>query len=118
MRRMLEKHLKTDDFFDVGRFPEARFQLTKITATPDAVPGSPNFEITGGLTLKNVSRVLTFPAIFGITPDGLLAADAHLDIDRTQWNVLYGSGKFYEKLGKHLVNDVISLGLKMFTKTA
>ena len=51
--------------------------------------------------------------MFGTTADGLLAADAHFDIDRTRWNVLYGSGKFYEKLGKHLVSDDISLALKL-----
>jgi hypothetical protein len=51
----------------------------------------------------------------GPTADGLLAADAHFDIDRTRWSALYGSGKFYEKLGKHLVNDEVSLALKIIT---
>ena len=72
--------------------------------------------MAGELTLKGVRRALAFPAILGPTPDGTLAADAHFDIDRTEWNVLYGSGKFYEKLGKHLVNDVISLALKLVTQ--
>jgi hypothetical protein len=34
----------------------------------------------------------------------------------SQWNVLNGSGKFYEKLGKHLVNDEVSRALKLFTQ--
>jgi len=53
--------------------------------------------------------------MIGLTPDGLIAADEHFDIDRTGWNLLYGSGKFYEKLGKHLVNDAVSLALKLVT---
>lgn len=115
MREMLIAHLKSNDFFDVARFPTANFQLSKIAPLADAPPGSPNCDVTGELTLKGVRRELTFRAVLGHTPDGTLAADAHFDIDRTQWNVLYGSGKFYEKLGKHLVHDEISLALKLVT---
>jgi len=40
--------------------------------------------------------------------DGL-KAQATLDIDRTQWNISYGSGRLFEKLGMHLVNDLVTL---------
>lgn len=116
LRHLLIEHLKSDDFFDVQRFPEATFRISKCTPVPGAKPGNPNCEITGELTIKGITREIEFPAMLGLTPDGLLAADAHFDIDRTQWNVLYGSGKFYEKLGKHLVNDEISLALKLITR--
>ena len=116
MREMLEAHLKSEDFFDVIRFPEAVLLLSRITPLADAPLGNPNYEITGDLTLKGMTRDLSFRAILAPTPDGLLAADAHFDIDRTHWNVLYGSGKFYEKLGKHLVNDEISIALKLVTR--
>lgn len=116
MRAMLVQHLQSDDFFEVEKFPEAEFRLTRIEPLAgDITPGSPNTQVSGELTLKDVTRELTFPAMLGPTPDGMLAADAHFDIDRTLWNVRYGSGKFYEKLGKHLVNDTISLGLKIVT---
>jgi hypothetical protein len=48
-------------------------------------------------------------------PDGLIAAEAHFDINRTRWKVVYGSGKIYERLGKHLVNDEVSLALSLVT---
>jgi rhodanese-related sulfurtransferase len=113
MRQVLIHHLKSDDFFDVQRFPVAEFDLLNFAALPDARPGSPNFEVTGKLTLKGVSSDISFRTILAPTADGLLGADAHFDIDRTCWNVLYGSGKFYQKLGMHLVNDEISLALKL-----
>jgi polyisoprenoid-binding protein YceI len=115
MRHMLIRHLKSDDFFDVRRFPTAEFRLSKINALPGAQRGNPNWEVTGALTLKSVTLPITFPAIIGLTPDGLIAAEAHFDIDRTRWKVLYGSGKFYERLGKHLVNDEVSLALRLVT---
>jgi polyisoprenoid-binding protein YceI/rhodanese-related sulfurtransferase len=115
MRQILIAHLKSDDFFDVRRFPTAEFRLTKIAALPGAPRGNPNYEVIGQLTLKSVTNEITFPVIVGLTPDGLIAIDAHFDIDRSRWKVLYGSGKFYEKLGKHLVNDEVSLALKLVT---
>ena len=115
MRELLIAHLKSDDFFDVEHFPTAEFQLSKIKALPDARPGNPNSEVGGTLTLKGVSNDIAFPAIIAPTPDGLLAVDAHLDVDRTRWNVRYASGKLYDQLGKHLVNDEISIELKLVT---
>ena len=115
MRQILIQHLKSDDFFEVRSFPTAEFRLSKITALPGARRGNPNWEVTGELTLKSVTNQIAFPVIIGLTPDGLIAAEAHFDIDRTRWKVLYGSGKFYEKLGKHLVNDEVSLALKLVT---
>ena len=43
----------------------------------------------------------------------VLALDAHFDIDRTRWNVNYGSGKLYDGLGMHLVNDDVSLQIRL-----
>ena len=115
MRQILIRHLKSDDFFDTQRFPVAEFQLLSCATLPNARPGAPNYEMIGELTLKGVTGEVKFRAIVGPTVDGLLAVDAHFDIDRTRWNVLYGSGKFYETLGKHLVNDDASLALKLIT---
>jgi rhodanese-related sulfurtransferase/polyisoprenoid-binding protein YceI len=113
LREVLVWHLKSDDFFNVQHFPLAELKLSKITPVPNARPGNPNYEVNGTLTIKGVSGEVSFPAIVAVTPDGVLAADAHFDIDRTRWNILYGSGKFYEKLGMHLVNDEISIALKL-----
>jgi len=109
--RMLVAHLKSDDFFDTVRFPIATFHLRHVTLNPHARPGSINADIDGTLTLKGVTEDLGFPALIEVLPGGGLSAEAHFDIDRTRWNVIYGSGKFYEKLGKHLVHDIISLSL-------
>ena len=49
-------------------------------------------------------------------PDGRLTAEAHFDFDRTHWNVIYGSNRFFEHLGMHLVFDLISLQMKIVTR--
>jgi len=116
LNRMLIAHLKSDDFFDTARHPAAVFHLRHITVNPHAKPGNINADIAGALTLKGVTEDLGFAALIETLPDGTLSAEAHFDIDRTRWNVNYGSGKFYEQLGKHLVHDNISLGLRIVTR--
>jgi polyisoprenoid-binding protein YceI/rhodanese-related sulfurtransferase len=115
LNRMLVAHLKSDDFFDTATHPTAKFQLRHVTVNPHARPGNINAEIDGTLTLKGVTEGIAFPAIIEVLPGGGLSAEAHFDIDRTRWNVIYGSGKFYERLGKHLVHDNISLSLRVVT---
>lgn len=108
-RNMLLKHLKSEDFFDVERFPAVTFELSGATVIGTATPGTPNMEIAGVLTIKDTTRSICFPAIVAPQEDGTVKAHAALDLDRTLWNVCYGSGKLYERLGMHLVNDLISV---------
>jgi len=56
-----------------------------------------------------------FGCVAGVTPDGKLAAQASFLIDRTVWNVIYGSGKFFSRLGGHLVNDLVDIEIKVVT---
>lgn len=113
---ILVAHLKSDDFFDVTHFPTAQFDATAFRPLDGVQAGAPNFEISGKLTIKGITHTITFPAIISLAESGSLVAEAHFDIDRTQWNVVYGSGKFFEKLGRHLVNDHITLQLRLVAK--
>lgn len=108
-RSMLLRHLKSEDFFDVERFPTVTFELRGASIIDGATPGTANMEIAGVLTIKETARSISFPAIIAPQEDGTLKAHAALDLDRTLWNVCYGSGKLYERLGMHLVNDLISV---------
>jgi polyisoprenoid-binding protein YceI/rhodanese-related sulfurtransferase len=110
---LLISHLKSEDFFHVARFPTASLAISEAVALPDASPGTPNFRISGTLTIKGVTNPVTFPALIAPNADGGLNAQAHFDIDRTRWQVQYGSGRLFEKLGMHLVNDIITLELQV-----
>lgn len=110
-RDMLITHLKSDDFFGVENFPTASFTLTGWEEQEGASAEAPNGSVTGDLTIKDVTRRGSFPAIVAPQPDGSIKAHAAFDIDRTLWNVNYGSCKLFERLGMHLVHDLISLEL-------
>ncbi|MCW1915575.1 YceI family protein [Luteolibacter sp. GHJ8] len=110
---VLIDHLHSDDFFDVEFYPEARFVITQASPQNGASPGSPNLKVAGELTLKGITQPVEFAACAGVTSEGKLAAQASFSIDRTRWNVFYGSGKFFRNLGGHLVNDLIDLNLRI-----
>jgi rhodanese-related sulfurtransferase len=113
LQRMLEAHLKSDDFFDVERFPTAELLLKGAGAIAGATPGAPNFTLRAALTVKDVTREIEFPAIIAEDPAGTLTGVAQVEIDRVEWNVCYGSGRLFRMLGKHLVNDTITLLVKI-----
>jgi rhodanese-related sulfurtransferase len=108
---MLIRHLKSDDFFAVERFPTASFTLAGWEAQEGISPEAPRWMATGDLTIKDVTRPVRFPAIVAPQQDGSIKAHAAFDIDRTLWNVCYGSCRLFERLGMHLVHDMISLEL-------
>lgn len=109
INRVLIDHLRSDDFFDTAMFPAAKVVISRAQALPDSSRGLPNTLVTAELTLKGVTEGLEFPAIVGTNADGDLVLNAHFDFDRTRWNVTYGSGRLFENLGMHLVNDHISI---------
>ncbi len=112
---LLIAHLKSDDFFDVERFPEARYVIRASEPLEGALAGRPNLRLEGELTLRGETRPLTIEAATGLTPDGLPAAQATLALDRTLWGSIYGSARFFTRLGMHLVNDLVDLQLRVVT---
>jgi rhodanese-related sulfurtransferase len=110
-RDMLLRHLKSDDFFAVEKYPTSVFVLTGWEPLSAAPPGTPNGIATGNLTIKGTTRSVSFSALVVPLEDGGIRAHAAFDIDRTLWGVRYGSGTYFERLGMHLVHDLISLEL-------
>jgi polyisoprenoid-binding protein YceI len=111
LQPVLVSHLKSDDFFFVDIFPKATFTITSAKHIKGATPTEPNFEVKGLFELRGVKKETAFVATAGPTTDGEVKIEAHFDIDRTGWNIIYGSRRFFEHLGMHLVFDSISIQL-------
>lgn len=110
---MLLKHLSTDDFFATDLHPTAVFAADKAEPISGATPGMPNYKINGQLTLRGITKPLSFPAVIAQEDEDHLTGQAMIDLDRTEFGSIYGSGKFFAFLGKHLVSDIIHLHLKI-----
>lgn len=81
----LTKHLKTADFFDTAKFPEATFVSTSIK--PGGEKGA-SHTVTGNLTLHGVTKAVTFPATISVTPDAA-SVDSTFSINRKDFGINY-----------------------------
>lgn len=86
----LEGHLKSDDFFAVKTHPTATFEITNMTPISGAKTGSPNFNVAGKMTIKGITKDMTFPSSVNFSGTNMIAT-ADLVIDRSKFDVRYGS---------------------------
>jgi len=97
----LTKHLKTPDFFDVAKFPEATFVSTGIK------PGGENgatHTVTGNLTMHGVTKAITFPATITVTPDAA-TVESSFSINRKDFGINYAGA------ADNLIRDNVVLNL-------
>jgi len=108
----LEGHLKSDAFFDVETYPTATFALTSLTAINDG-DGSATHTVVGALTMKGITNTISFPATISDGESGALRVEGVVSIDRTLWDVRYGSDKFFDDLADGLVDDIFTISLDL-----
>ncbi|MCX6231426.1 MAG: YceI family protein [Bacteroidetes bacterium] len=106
----LEGHLKSDDFFGVEKFPVASFVMDKLVKIQKG-----NTFITGKMTIKGVTQPITFKAVITQTGDEVKVY-ASITIDRTKFNIKYGSGSFFDNLGDKTIYDEFTVTLNLSMK--
>ncbi|MFN3305558.1 MAG: YceI family protein [Candidatus Kapaibacteriota bacterium] len=111
-KNKLINHLKSDDFFSVAKFPTAKFVLTHSTPLKQEKPRDPNYAITGKITIKGNTQTISFPAKINFENDKI-KAKVKIDIDRTKFDVRFGSGSFFDNLGDNVIYDNFTLELNL-----
>ena len=103
--KKLVDHLKSDDFFSVEKHPDVTFVMTDFSPEGDNEENNQNYVITGDLTIKGITHQLSFPAKIKVN-SSMLSANGKAKIDRTQYDIRYGSGSFFKGLGDNMIyND-------------
>jgi polyisoprenoid-binding protein YceI len=100
----LVNHLKSPDFFAAELFPTVQFTIDSAAPMENPLPTGENTTIKGTLSIKGISKPVEFPAQVAIK-DGTAEARGKAKLDRTQWDIRYGSGKFFQGLGDKLIYD-------------
>lgn len=108
--KKLEGHLKSEDFFGVEKYPTAKFVITRAA---EAKPGE--YRIKGDLTIKSITKPITFDAYIS-EKGGKQTATAKIKIDRSEYNVRYGSGSFFDNLGDKTIYDEFDLEVNLIVK--
>ena len=113
----LQNHLKSADFFDVEKFGEGNFKITKVEALKSPAAGGPTHKITGDLTIRGKTHSQEILAVITKKGDKMVASGETEIKDRTQYDIVYRSGKFEaaSALGNKLIEDNIKIQLDLQT---
>jgi polyisoprenoid-binding protein YceI len=118
MKKKLEDELNGPNFFDVEKYPTARFEITEVSSFH---PGTQDAEVLlkdathlvkGNLTLKDSTKNISFPAKIVVSPQEI-NAEANFNIDRTQWGITYRADK---SLQDRLINSLVNVRLNIKAK--
>ncbi|MAT90697.1 MAG: lipid-binding protein [Flavobacteriaceae bacterium] len=113
MKANLEAHLKgtdeekKEDFFNVGVYPTAMFELTGVSGENGDVT------VSGNLTIKDVTQNIEFPATVSFPGDEVFLKSDPFMIDRTNWNINFKSKSAFDNLQDNFINDDIELVIEL-----
>lgn len=103
MNTKLVNHLKSDDFFSVEKHPTSILKITKVERKGGKTM------VTGDLTIKGITKPVTFPA--DVKLDGKsLKAKGEMTVDRTQYDIKFRSLKFFSDIGDKVIHDNFKVG--------
>lgn len=100
-------HLKSDDFFSVDKNPTSEFKIKWVKDN-----GNGTIKIIGDLSIKGITKQLSFDAKYSMNGDKI-TAEAVIPVDRTKYDIKYGSGSFFDSLGDKTIYDEFTLDLKL-----
>ena len=100
-------HLNSADFFDVKNHKTSTLKIKSTTKTKGN-----EYKVKGDLTIKGITKPIEFPANIEIK-DGKLASFSEIKVDRTLYDIKYGSGKFFEGLGDKMIDDNFIIKFKI-----
>lgn len=110
----LENHLKgtgdkegEDHFFNVKKYPEASFEITKVT------PKEGKTTIEGNLTLKGQTKGVSFSASISIEGNKISLNSDEFAINRTEWGITYSSKTLAGTAKDKFINDDIKLKINL-----
>jgi len=98
-KEKLEGHLNADDFFGTANHATSKLVFTSVKAS-----GKNSYDVTGDLTIKGITKSVTFDvSVYGSK------ATATLKVDRTNYDIHYGSSNFTDTLKDKAIYDEFDL---------
>lgn len=108
-QQKLEGHLKSDDFFSTEKFTTSTLKIKSITAIAGAKAGSNNNNVVADLTIKGITKEISFPAQIIVAKDKVIA-NAEFDVDRTLFDVKY------KGMADDLIKDIFKVNVRVVAK--
>ena len=99
-------HLRSDDFFGVASFPTSEFVITKVESN------GKSHNISGNLTIKGITNPASFTAT-SVKDGKNTIYTGTMTVDRTKYNIRYGSKSFFDDLGDKAIYDEFTLDFSL-----
>lgn len=109
---MLEAHLNSKDFFNTREYATATFRTTQVDKITGVAAGQPNYRVTGDLTIKGITKPVTFN-VLAWQEKASVRAKGTLSFDRTLYGIKFRSGQFFDALGDRMIYDTIDLSFDL-----
>jgi polyisoprenoid-binding protein YceI len=97
----------------VENFPETTFLITEVREKADSAGNT--HEVFGNLKIKETTRLINFPAVIEVSETEVRALAA-FSIDRTLWDVRFGSDKFFDNLGDGAIDNFFDVKVNLLAK--
>jgi polyisoprenoid-binding protein YceI len=108
MAGKLVGHLASPDFFGTEKYTTAKFVITR--AIPVDTKG--NYKIVGNMTIKEATKEVKFNANVAAV-GGKVTATGKIVVDRSDFDIRYGSGSFFDGLGDKTIYDNFDLNVTL-----
>lgn len=103
-------HMKSADFFNTEKFPEAKLEIKSSKKTDKGV------EVKGDLTMLGKTKPVDFVVTDLKKTDSSVSGKSDLKLNRTLWGLKYGSGSFFKGLGDKAIDDEFTLSVELTAK--
>jgi polyisoprenoid-binding protein YceI len=107
-KERLENHLKSDDFFGVEKFPLSKFVVASVTPLATRTEQGHTHLVSGNLTIRDKTNPISFNVVMETVVANLVFR-GETTIDRSKYNVRYGSKTFFENIGDKMIYDEFTL---------
>ena len=109
---VLNAHLRSDDFFLSKMFPRSKYSFSHMKSLPVPYQTSVNYMIDGELSLRGIRKEQRINMLVSKVKETLVI-NARIELDRTQWGIIYGSSRFFKYLGMHKIFDIILIDIRL-----
>ena len=110
--KKLVDHLKSPDFFGVEKHPKGKFTIEKVVPYGKIGENQTKYKIVGNLTVKGITKPIKFVANF-YEYETSFSVNARIDFDRSDFDIRFGSGTFFENIGDKVIYDNVLLDLTL-----
>lgn len=103
-------HLKSEDFFDVAKFPNATFEITDVAKADGKV------NVSGNLTIKGITKNITIPATFASANGFVTFKSDKFKFDRTEFGIKYKSTKLVDVIKEKSIDDLVEMSFDIMAQ--